>query len=110
MQIDAQGIHRHDFRSLRAAQLRERRLELLGIPDPWRSGLLVPEHAEPLPFRDLSRDALARAERRQAQRMAAQIQQRLAIAVARTCETRLQCAQRIACVLGTGPGLVCHTG
>jgi hypothetical protein len=42
--------------------------------------------------------------------MAAQVQQRLAVTAARMSEACLQCAHRIAHVLGTGPGLVCHGG
>jgi hypothetical protein len=63
MQIHAQGVHGHDFQRPRASQSRELGLQLFGVADPGRSGLLVPQSRVTLPVLDLGLDHRARSDR-----------------------------------------------
>jgi hypothetical protein len=103
VQIHRQRVHGHDFAAASAGQLGQVRGEVLVVGHPRAARLLVAGNPQARPLVEFGVDQLAGAERQQAERMTAQVDERLATLVARQREARAQAAQRvggIACLGG----------
>src|ERR1700722_7516726 len=95
MKIDCQRVHCHDFVGLGTRQVRESRGQVLVIRDPRSSGFFVAQYGQSRPVIELLIDQSPCPDRHQAQRMAAQIQKRLAARVGGYCEAVAKCAQYV---------------
>ncbi len=98
VQIHRERIHGDDFVCQCSGERHEARGQVLVIGHPRAARMLVARDAEPRPLVKLLVHDVAGRERQQAERVTAQVHERLAALIAWQREARAIAAQRIGCV------------